>query len=167
MATGPPKMRTANCAVCVAPLRCPFAQLHCEERSQLNSLIRHQVYSKGEIIFREGAVISGLYLLCDGKVKLACYTSEGRKQLIKFLHDGDCFGEEGFWQASPSSVSARALAESVIGWLSPGDFQELLSRNSSVALEIQKRLAGEVRELRVRLCRNPSPRCCSYQELPA
>jgi hypothetical protein len=43
------------------------------------------------------------------------------------------------------------LAESVVGWISPADFQELLRRNSSIALEMQRRLAGEITELRVRL----------------
>ncbi len=38
-----------------------------------------------------------------------------------------------------------------MGWLSSADFQELLRRNSSIALGIQRRLAGEVKELRVRL----------------
>jgi CRP/FNR family transcriptional regulator len=43
------------------------------------------------------------------------------------------------------------LAESVVGWISPADFQELLRRNSSIALEIQKRLSEEIKKLRVRL----------------
>jgi CRP-like cAMP-binding protein len=43
------------------------------------------------------------------------------------------------------------LAESVVGWISPADFQELLKRNSSIALEMQKKLSQEITELRVRL----------------
>jgi CRP-like cAMP-binding protein len=78
-------------------------------------------------------------------------TRDGQIHIVKFLRSGECFGEEGFGQASASSVSARALADSVVGWISPADFQELLGRNSSIAREIQKRLAGEIKELRVRL----------------
>ncbi|MEM2591797.1 MAG: Crp/Fnr family transcriptional regulator [Thermofilaceae archaeon] len=142
-------MRKTTCAACA--VRCPFGSLSLYERSQLNSLIRHQRYEKGEPIFAQGSTISGCYVLCQGKVQLAHRTRDGYTQIVKFLRDGDCFGEEGFWQASPSSVSARALAESVVGWLSPADFQELLRRNSSFALEIQKRLVSEVKELRMRL----------------
>lgn len=142
-------MRKTTCAAC--EVRCPFGSLSLHERFQLNSLVRHHRYEKGEPIFAQGSMISGCYVLCQGKVQLAHRTRDGRVQIVKFLRDGECFGEEGFWQASPSSVSAQALADSVAGWISPADFQELLRRNSSLALEIQKRLAGEVRELRVRL----------------
>ncbi|MCS7197685.1 MAG: Crp/Fnr family transcriptional regulator [Candidatus Bipolaricaulota bacterium] len=140
-------MRKTNCAVCEA--RCPFGSLH--ERSQLSSLIRHHRYEKGETIFVQGSMISGCYMLCQGKVQLAHRIHDGHTQIVKFLRDGECFGEEGFWQLGPSSVSAQALTESVVGWISSIDFQELLRRNSALALEIQKRLAGEVKELRVRL----------------
>ncbi|MCS7197678.1 MAG: Crp/Fnr family transcriptional regulator [Candidatus Bipolaricaulota bacterium] len=96
-------------------------------------------------------MISGCHILCQGKVQLAHRTRGGHTQIVKFLRDGECFGEEGFWQLSPSSVLARALTDSVVGWISPADFQELLKRNASVAQEIQKRLVGEIKELRVRL----------------
>lgn len=113
--------------------------------------MRHRFYQKGETVFVQGSMISGCHILCLGKVQLAHRIRDGRTQIVKFLRDGDCFGEEGFWQTSPSSVSAQALADSVVGWLSSADFQELLRRNSSIALGIQRRLAGEVKELRVRL----------------
>ncbi|MEM2941773.1 MAG: Crp/Fnr family transcriptional regulator [Thermoproteota archaeon] len=142
-------MHKTDCAAC--EISCPFGSLSIHERSQLNSLMRYQSYAKGEPIFAQGSTISGCYVLCQGKVQLAHRTRDGYKQIVKFLRDGECFGEEGFWQASPSSVSAQALADSVVGWLSSADFQELSRRNSSLALEIQKRLAGEVKELRVRL----------------
>ncbi|MCS7197679.1 MAG: hypothetical protein NZ930_03220 [Candidatus Bipolaricaulota bacterium] len=45
-------MRKTNCAVCEA--RCPFGSLSLHERFQLNSLIRHHRYEKGETILRKG-----------------------------------------------------------------------------------------------------------------
>ncbi len=142
-------MRKADCAVC--KVGCPFTHLAGAERSQLNSLIRHHSYSKGETVFAQGSMILGVYILCRGKIQLAHRTGDGRTQIVKFLSDGDCFGEEGFWQAHASSVSAQALAESVVGWISLADFQELLRRSPSIGLEMQRRLVAEIRELRVRL----------------
>ncbi len=90
-------------------------------------------------------------MLCHGKVKLARYTSRGQKQIVKFLNTGDLLGESGLLETRATSVSAWALDESVVGWLSPGDFQELFRRQPPLALEIQRRLVQEVDELRVRL----------------
>jgi CRP-like cAMP-binding protein len=144
-------MGKVSCVVCKNPTSCFFTNLPIAERSQLSSLIHHRLYAKGETLFAQGETISGCYVLCWGKIQLAHRTRNGQIYIIKFLRGGECFGEEGFWQASASSVSARALAESVVGWISPADFQELLRRNSSIALEIQKRLSEEIKELRVRL----------------
>ncbi|MCX8103964.1 MAG: cyclic nucleotide-binding domain-containing protein [Candidatus Bipolaricaulota bacterium] len=80
-------MRKTNCAVCEA--RCPFGSLSLHERSRLNSLIRHHRYEKGETIFAQGNMISGCYMLCEGKVQLAHRT--GHTQIVKFLRDGECF----------------------------------------------------------------------------
>jgi len=144
-------MGKVSCVVCKNPTSCFFTNLPIAERSQLSSLIHHRLYAKGKTLFAQGETISGCYVLCRGKVQLVHRTRDGQIHIVKFLRSGECFGEEGFGQASASSVSARALAESVVGWISPADFQELLRRNSSIALEMQRRLAGEITELRVRL----------------
>lgn len=54
-------------------------------------------------------------------------------------------------ETETSSVEARALAESVIGWLSLSDLQEIVRQEPHVVLEIQRRLAQEVNELYARL----------------
>lgn len=120
--------------------------------SQLNGLLlRHAKYKNGEIIFAQGVLISGCFVLCSRKVKLVRRTSSGHKQTIKFLGDGDLFGESALLEARVSSVEAEACAESVVGWLRPGDFQELMEQHSQIAFTVQKRLACEVEELRMRL----------------
>jgi CRP/FNR family transcriptional regulator len=103
------------------------------------------------MIFEQGAVISGLYLLCRGAAQLTRYMQRGGQYVVRLLGAGDFFGASALWGAKTSSVEARALAESVIGWLSPSSFQELLRRNPIIALELQKRLAQEVSELYVHL----------------
>jgi CRP-like cAMP-binding protein len=148
MAAGP--MRKTNCAVCEVSAGCPFAHLHCEERSPPNSLLRHQSYAKGERIFRQGAAISGLYVLCAGKVKLA-HQTKVQKQIVRFLQPGEFFGEAGLTEAKVSSVSAKALMGSTVGQLSPGDLQELLKRDPALALEILKRFARQTEETYLRL----------------
>ena len=150
MVAGLPKMPLLSCTVCLSR-DCPFTHLDHDEQMQLARLITHQTYAKREPIFHQDDEISGCHVLCHGKVELACYTREGRRQIVRFLSSGELFGESGLYETNASSVEAKALAESVIGWLRPADFQELLRQDMSLALEVQKRLTQEVDELRVRL----------------
>ncbi len=128
-----------------------FTSLSIEERSQLCSLIRTRMYNDGEMIFSQGDIISGLWMLCYGKAQLIHLNKSGYKQVVKLLKDGDCFGEEGFIQASASTVSAQALADSLVGWLSSEDFRGLMKHFPALALALQKRLTDEIGALRVRL----------------
>nr|BAL55550.1 Crp family transcriptional regulator [uncultured Acetothermia bacterium]BAL58955.1 Crp/FNR family transcriptional regulator [Candidatus Acetothermum autotrophicum] len=148
MAAGLPK---TNKTVCEAPNSWFLNCLSPEERSQLHALMQHRAYERGETIFSQGDIISGYWVLGQGKVQLIHRTSDGHKQTVELLRDGDWFGEDGFAQASASSVSAQTLAESVIGWLSLADMQDLLRRSQALALEFMRRLSHEVSKLRVRL----------------
>lgn len=142
------KMRQVSCTVCKCP-DCLFTNPICS--GQLDKLLHRRSYRKRETIFGQGAVISGCYVLCQGKVELARYTNEGHKRIVKFLSRGDLFGKAGFWEAKASDIEAGALTKVVIGWLNPVAFQELLKRHSSIMLEVCKSLAQEVEELRKRL----------------
>lgn len=149
MAAGLPKMNKQT--LCEASNEWLFNYLPPEERSRLHALMQHRLYDKGETIFSQGDIISGYWVLCQGKVQLIHLTSDGCKQTVELLKDGDCFGEDGFVQASASSVSAQALAESAIGWLSLADMRDLLRRSPALAIEFIRRLSHEVSKLRVRL----------------
>ena len=151
MAAGLPKMQPTRYVPCEAPRLGLFEHLSTEERSQLHASMRHRIYDSGEIIFSQGDVISGLWRLCRGKVQLSCLTRDGSKQTVKLLRDGDSFGEEGLVQASASSVSAQALSQSVVGWLSLTDLHDFLGRSPAMALALLAKLTQEVSELRVRL----------------
>jgi CRP/FNR family transcriptional regulator len=137
--------------MCKDSADCFFSHFPVAERSRFNSLIRHRIYQKGELIFGQGAVISGLYLLCRGAAWLTHYTQRRGQYVVRLLGAGDLFGAPALWETEAASVEAQALAESMIGWLSPSDLQEILKQEPLMALEIQKRLAQEVSELYVRL----------------
>lgn len=147
--TGLPKMRTALCVTDSGA--CPFTNLLGAERFQLNSPIRHRTYQKSELIFGQGAVISGLYFLCRGAARLTHYTQRRKQYIVRLLGGGDLFGTPALWRTETSSVEARALAESVIGWVSSSDLQEIFRQEPGMILEIQRRLAQEVSELYVHL----------------
>ncbi len=144
-----PKMRKTLCVY--DSIACPFADLLVIEQSQPNLSLRHSTYQKGELIFGQGAVISGLYLLCRGAAQLRYYTQRRGQYTVKLLGAGDLVGTPALWGTEASSVEAQALAKSVIGWLSPRDLQEIGRYEPQVVLKIQRRLSQEVGELYVRL----------------
>ncbi len=149
MAAGLPKMQQVSCTAC--DCSCVLTQIPHKERVQIAYLVVHKLYTKRGVIFEQGAEIDGCYLLCHGKVILVRSTRDGRKQILRFLGDGDLFGESGFSGKQVSSVEAQAVTDSMIAQLRAGDYQYLMKRYPPIAFDIQRRLSQEIDELRIRL----------------
>ncbi len=139
------------CVACEYLDSCIFRGLAEDKRVQLYAVLQHRVFAKSELIFQQGAAISGCHILCRGKVKLARRTPQGKRQLIQFPRPGDLFGESAFLGKKESAVYAQALEKSVIGWVSQGDFLELLQRYPGVSLEVNRKFARTLEQLRIRL----------------
>ena len=74
-----------------------FADLNETELQELSILLRRRRYHRGEPIFREGDAGSSLFVIEEGRVKLAVCSPEGHEIILDVLEPGDFFGD---WHCS-------------------------------------------------------------------
>jgi len=53
---------------------------------------RKEVYQRGQVLFRPGEPLNGLYVICGGSAKTTVGTEDGRVQVIGFHVPGDLLG---------------------------------------------------------------------------
>lgn len=72
-----------------------------------------QVYAKNEILFREGAVPSGIFYVVKGKVKKYKADNEGREQIIYVAGTGQLIGYHVVLSENryPDSAAAMEISE--------------------------------------------------------
>jgi CRP/FNR family transcriptional regulator len=150
MAARLPK-RGMGCKGCYNIDCCIFSGLDEEELSQVAPMIRLTPHARGEVIFHQGAPIFGYYILCQGKVKLARRTASGKRQVFQFYSPGDLIGGSVLQDAETHDVYAKALEDSLVGFIKKADFADLLRKYPQVSLEIIRRLSCELEILRKRL----------------
>ncbi|HSN08848.1 MAG TPA: cyclic nucleotide-binding domain-containing protein, partial [Hanamia sp.] len=63
-----------------------------DQLTMLTANMSTQAYTKGEIIFREGAYAIGIFLLCEGKAKKYKADKEGKEQIIYVANKGEIMG---------------------------------------------------------------------------
>jgi CRP/FNR family transcriptional regulator len=100
-------------------------------------------FASGEVLYRHGDPVPGLYALLAGRVKLFRQSKE-RMQIFSILSPGECFGAESLPDDGPTACSATALTMARALYVSPDalrglvldcpDFQVMLLEVVSIRL---------------------------------
>ncbi len=132
-----------------------FQDLQFQELKLVQKIINVRHYRPGEIIFKQGEVGVGMYIILSGVVniyveELQAQTSAPVTTLVIQLKEGDFCGELALVEnEGRRSASASAQEESVlIGFFKP-DLIEIIERSPSAGVKILMRL-GEVLGARLR-----------------
>src|SRR5499427_7844760 len=94
---------------------CPFRRDHlfcnlCVLASQrLNEIKSTAVYPKGAMLFIEGQMPRGVFVLCSGKVKLSTTSREGKTIITKISDAGDVLGLNAVISNRPYEVTAEMM----------------------------------------------------------
>ena len=113
---------------------------------EYNFLIRQQgeqKYRKGEIIFKEGGVPSGIYFIHSGKVKKYKVDQIGREQIIYVANKSELIGYHAVLTEERHPDSAAALEACVISFIPKEDFLSLLNKSQSFSHRLLKALSHE------------------------
>src|ERR1700740_312897 len=93
-----------------------------DEYNYLFSNQTGQQYSKGEVIFREGTVPSGIFIIRSGKVKKYKTDREGREQIIYVAGEGELIGYHAVLSEERYPDSSAALEKSLLSFIPKEDF---------------------------------------------
>jgi CRP-like cAMP-binding protein len=114
-----------------------------DEFADLHAHMQEQRYGKGEIIFREGAVASGIFFIKKGKVKKYQVDQSGREQIIYVANAGELIGYHAILADERYPDSAATLEEGVIAFIPKEDFKAIMERSSVLPRRLLKALSHE------------------------
>ena len=115
----------------------------------LLSSARAAVVPAHAFFFREGDEPTGVFILEKGRVAV-CKKWNGRDVVLRYLSQGDCFGEMALMDLQPRSASIRAMQDCHAIELSPDGLFGLYERDVEQFTLIQMNMGREVcRRLRL------------------
>ncbi|HTQ65789.1 MAG TPA: Crp/Fnr family transcriptional regulator [Puia sp.] len=117
--------------------------LPAEDLSMMTQHKIEQVYSKGEIIFREGSYPSGIFFIINGMVKKYKLDNEGKEQIIYVANTGELIGYHAILSEDRYPDSAAALEESRIGFIPKEDFLYAMEQSEVLSKRLLKTLSHE------------------------
>lgn len=102
-----------------------------------------QIYSKGEIIFREAGYPSGIFYIIEGKVKKYKIDKEGGENIIYVANQGEMLGYHAILSEDRYPDSASALEKSRIAFIPKEDFLNTLQQSTVLNRRLLKTLSHE------------------------
>lgn len=123
-----------------------FSQAPPDLQNDLASIAREQSYDKGEIIFSEGDLASGLYVVSSGRVKIFKLGPDGKEQILHIFEKGEPFGEVAVFKGWAFPAYAQAMERSKALIFPRQALIDLIKRNPDLALEMLAVLSFRLRK---------------------
>lgn len=136
--------KKANCDNCISNKDSIFKCLTPKEKEILKKNRVCTVYSKNEIIYKEGDKPGGLVCLCEGKVKIFKEGVGGRDQIIRMAGPVSFIGFRAMFANDRYIASAEAIETCNLCLIDKTTIEKLIRSNSEFALKIIQELASEL-----------------------
>jgi CRP-like cAMP-binding protein len=106
------------------------------------SMMDEIVVPQGNLLFKQGAMATSLYVVRSGSIEVAQADADGREQVVATVGAGDCLGEMALVRQTTRSGSARAKETASILVLKADKLETLASRQPQAWGRLQKNIAS-------------------------
>jgi CRP/FNR family transcriptional regulator len=134
-----------NCAECPLTNESFFCGLPRSIREALNQLSHKSILPAGAILFVEGQVPRGVFIVCAGKVNLSTTSREGKTLILKSAGPGEVLGIS----ATVSGMGYEATAETAVpcqlNFVDRKNFLELMQSHSEIGVHTAQCLSRDFR----------------------
>lgn len=100
---------------------------------------------KGEVIFKEGETMTGIYFVYTGTVKVHKQWGSDKELILRFARKGDIFGHRGLGKDTVYPISATALENSTVCFIPLEFFMSSLKVNHEFMFQLMLFFAEELK----------------------
>jgi CRP/FNR family transcriptional regulator, cyclic AMP receptor protein len=118
-----------------------FCNLSPPALKRLSEITGSATYPKGAMLFVEGQPSRGVFVLCDGHVKLSTSSADGKTLILRISEPGDLLGLPATISGKPYEVTAEIIEPTQANFISRTDFLNFLREHGDAALRVAQELS--------------------------
>jgi CRP/FNR family cyclic AMP-dependent transcriptional regulator len=130
-----------NCTDCTVRVERLFCNMSSNSVNALESIKFTGVYPKGSLLFVEGEMPRGIFILCSGRAKLTTSSSEGKTLIVKIAEPGEVLGASATILGKPYEVSAETIEPAQLNFIKRDDFLKYLTTNAEACMHTAQQLS--------------------------
>jgi len=115
----------------VLPLNSPLRAI-----PGIDRVSRSRIYPKGAVVFHEGSVARGVYVLSSGQAKVSISSADGKKIIIRVAGGGDVLGLYAGLTGRSFEATAEMLEGGRVDFISRQDLLTLMGRQQTSGLDL-------------------------------
>lgn len=109
-------------------------------------------YSKGALLFMQGEPSLGIYMLCQGSVKLTSFSKDGKAMILHIARPGEILGLSTAITNSVHIATAQVVEPSQVNFVRTRDFMRVLSQDAALCLAVAKQLSKNYQRAYLQVC---------------
>jgi CRP/FNR family transcriptional regulator, cyclic AMP receptor protein len=141
-----------KCSDCRIHSNSFFCSLQEDNLKQLESLKITNAYPKGSTLFMQGQNANGVYILCQGRVKISTCSRDGKVIILHIAEPGEVLGLSSAVSNSAHIGTAEVLESCQVNFVKTEDFLTFLRQNTEACLSAVKQLGQNYQTAYLQIC---------------
>lgn len=129
-----------------------FCNLRDTNLKVFQSLKITNAYPKGSTLFMQGQPSNGVYVLCQGRVKLSTCSKDGKAIILHIAKPGEVLGLSSTISNSYHIATAEVLDSCQVNFVRNEDFLNFLQHNAEACLSAVKQLSDNYQTAYLQIC---------------
>lgn len=132
-----------SCRSCILRRNGFFCNSSVDELKSFDAIKQVFTYPAAATLFMEEQKARGIYLLCEGQVKLSFTSSEGRTLVLRIARPGEVLGLLSTLTGNPYKFTAKTRQPCQIAFVSGNDFKKFLRKHPGVFQSVARQLGRQ------------------------
>lgn len=129
-----------NCLACPLLKDRVFCNLSPAGLQHLAQITSASSYPKGATLYLEGQPARGVYILCQGRVKLSTSSKDGKTLIARIADAGEVLGLPASVTGKPYELTADVIEPTQANFITREDFLNFLRDHGEAALRVAQQL---------------------------
>lgn len=129
-----------NCLSCPHREERLFCHLSDAATRAMAAITSSAAYPKGATLFVEGQPARGVFILCNGRVKLSTSSADGKTLILRIAEPGEVLGLPATVTGTCYELTADVIEPAQANFIARNDFLNFLKDNGEAALRVAQQL---------------------------
>lgn len=123
-----------------------FCALSPESLGAFNQMKHVAVFPEDAVIFAEGQIPRGIFMLCQGQVKLSTTSRDGKTFILRVAKAGEVLGLHAVVTRKPYEVTVETMQPCQLNFVNREDFLRFLKAHGDACLRAAQQISRECRD---------------------
>jgi CRP/FNR family transcriptional regulator len=102
----------------------------------IDRVSRKRIYPRGAVVFHEGNIARGVYVLSSGRAKVSISSADGRKLIMRIARAGDVLGLYAGLTGRPFEATAEMVEGGRVDFISRTDLLNLMGQQQTLNADL-------------------------------